>query len=272
MLPDRQELQDIVAAAAERELLPRFSTDIARLRKADRSVVTEADLAMQQRIGEELARCWPQYGLLGEEMSSREQRRLLGTLDGGLWCLDPLDGTTNFVSGIPFFSVSLALLTAEGPLLGLVYDPVRRECFAAERGRGAWLDGRRLEPGDKGLTLAQCTAGVDFKRLPPALAVSLVQRAPFGSQRNLGSAALDWCWIAAGRLDLYLHGGQKLWDYAAGSLILQEAGGHALTLEGEAVYSPSIRPRSVVAARDGRLFREWTRWIDGRKKAADGAP
>lgn len=261
MLPDMHELKDVIIQAAEQELLPRFTADVVCTRKADRSIVTEADVAMQQRVREELTRRWPQHGFLGEEMSTQEHRRLLGALDGGLWCLDPLDGTTNFVSGVSYFSVSLALVKAEGPVLGLVYDPMRRECFAAQKGQGAWLGDTRLGTIEKGLTLAQCIAGIDFKRLPPELAVRLVRESPYGSQRNLGSAALDWCWLAAGRFDVYLHGGQKLWDYAAGSLVLQEAGGHAVTVQGEPVFSAGIQPRSVVAALDSRLFDEWRRWI-----------
>jgi myo-inositol-1(or 4)-monophosphatase len=257
MLPELEELQELVEQAAARELLPRFAR-VARRHKSDRSIVTEADLAMQRRLCAELARRWPQYRLLGEEMAEDEQRALLAAPGAGLWCLDPLDGTSNFAAGLPVFSVSLCLLLAGEPALGLVYDPLRHECFAARRGGGASLNGARLRAAPLGLALAQCIAAVDFKRLPPQLAARLARRAPFASQRNLGSAALDWCWVAAGRFHVYLHGGQKLWDYAAGGLILAEAGGLALTLEGESVMRPDLRPRSAVAALDRDLFEAWT--------------
>ena len=85
---------------------------------------------------------------------------------------------------------------------------------------------------------------------------------PYLSQRNFGSVVLEWCWLAAGRFHVYLHGGQKLWDYAAGSLILSETGGFALTLNGAPVCCADLQPSSVVAALDAKLFQEWKMWLD----------
>lgn len=102
---------------------------------------------------------------------------------------------------------------------------------------------------------------VDFKRLGSVLATELVTRPPYSSQRYLGSGALEWCWLAAGRFHVYLHGKQKLWDYAAGALILSEAGGCAETLQGEPIFSHELQPRSVVAAADARSFAEWRTWL-----------
>jgi myo-inositol-1(or 4)-monophosphatase len=217
---------------------------------------------MQVRMQADLAAAWPQYGFLGEEMSEEEQSRLLREGGAGLWCLDPLDGTSNYASGIPYFAVSLALLIAGRPLLGLVFDPVRDECFMAQRGQGVWLDGAPLVPRSSRPALRRCIAGVDFKRLKGSLAARLGEDPPYGSQRNFGASSLDWCWLAAGRFQLYLHGGQKLWDYAAGSLIHAEAGGLAQTLEGEGVCVGDLRPRSVVAAGDAELFQAWRTWIE----------
>ena len=253
-------LRDLVVRAAREELLPRFA-EVHRSIKADGSVVTAADTAMQARMQAELAREWPQYGFLGEEMSEEDQARLLHEGGGGLWCLDPLDGTSNYASGIPYFAVSLALMVAGRSVLGLVFDPVRDECFMAERARGAWLRDAPLAPQPARPALRRCIAGVDFKRLKGVLAARLGEDPPYGSQRNFGASSLDWCWLAAGRLHLYLHGGQKLWDYAAGSLILEEAGGLAQTLEGEGVSSGDLRSRSVVAAADAELFAAWRTWI-----------
>lgn len=241
--------------------MPRFAlVEQAVEVKADGSVLTEADLAMQRRLREALAIHWPGIPLLGEEMGIEAQAAVLRCVGGAFWCLDPLDGTSNFAAGIPFFSTSLALVRDGEPLLGLVYDPVRDECFAAERGRGAWLNGVRLRPAPAP-PLERSIALVDFKRLPAAFAQRLAGSPPYRSQRSFGSVALDWCWIAAGRGHVYLHGGQKLWDFAAGWLILREAGGRAATLDGEPVYRAALEPRSAVAARDAGLFREWCAWL-----------
>jgi len=182
--------------------------------------------------------------------------------------LDPLDGTSNFAAGLPFFSISLALLIERKSVLGVVYDPIRDECFTAERGRGAWLNGVQLRVRPTDLPLRRGLAVVDFKRLGP-LAAKLAARPPYSSQRNLGSVALEWCWLAAGRFQVYLHGKQKLWDYAAGALILSEAGGHAETLQGEPIFSPELQPRSVVAAGDARLFQEWKAWLAEQSSGID---
>jgi myo-inositol-1(or 4)-monophosphatase len=254
-----ERLRGVVISAAREELLPRFAR-VERGRKADGSIITKADLVVQQRIAAELLKHWPDTVFLGEEMSAAEQDALLHQ-DKPLWCLDPLDGTSNFAAGIPYFSVSLALLEQGRVVTGIVYDPVRDECFTALRGRGAWLNGSVLTSVCAGVTLQQATSLVDFKRLPRELAVRLVSEIPYASQRSFGSVALDWCWIAAGRCHVYLHGRQNIWDYAAGNLVLQEAGGHATTLAGEPVFVNALQPRSAVAALDADLFGEWTRWL-----------
>jgi myo-inositol-1(or 4)-monophosphatase len=199
--------------------------------------------------------------MLGEEMDEPTQRRLLHSDAPGLWCVDPLDGTSNFAAGIPFFAVSVALLKNGQPVLGVVYDPLRRECFWAAQGRGAWCNDARLLARKTNVSLAQTVALIDFKRLDATLARRLAEQPPYSSQRSFGSVALDWCWIAAGRGHIYLHGKQRIWDYAAGSLILAEAGGYAVTLAGEAVYRADIAPRSAVAALDERLFQAWCAWL-----------
>ena len=258
---DLKFLREQVRAVAREVLLPRFA-DVQRHIKRDGSIVTEADHAMQDQIQKLLADHWPRYDFLGEEMP-RERHEKLTTAHGtGLWCLDPLDGTSNFAAGIPFFSVSLALLVDGRPEIGLVYDPVRDECFLAQRGRGAWLNGISMGTSvPLGLPLRRCIAVVDFKRLDAELAAILSTHPPFGSQRNFGSSALDWCWLADGRFHVYLHGGQKLWDFAAGSLILAEAGGSARTLGGDEVSVAGLTPRSVVATLDPELFQAWMGWM-----------
>jgi myo-inositol-1(or 4)-monophosphatase len=253
-------LIQLVKIAAVEELLPRFQhRDYAE--KSDGSLVTAADLAMQKRLAQSLHELFPDIVLLGEESDSATQQAMLDQHEAGVWILDPLDGTTNFAAGLPFFAVSLGLLVAGEMQLGIVYDPVRDECFSAAKGQGAYLNGARLQSRTPRTPLRKGLGLVDFKRLPNALANRLLQQAPYASQRSLGSVVLDWCWIAAGRAHVYLHGKQKLWDFAAASLILTEAGGYACTLDGETVFCASLNPRSAVAALDHAVFTEWREYL-----------
>ena len=146
-------------------------------------------------------------------------------------------------------------------LLGLVYDPLRDECFVASRDEGALLNDTPLCVKESGLELKQTTALIDFKRLDNMLATRLVCEIPYASQRSFGSVALDWCWLAAGRCQIYLHGRSKIWDYAAGSFIFNAAGGYSTTLDGEPVFTQELTPRSSVAAVDRHLFEAWTDWL-----------
>jgi len=259
MKPLLQALIPLIRNAAQEELLPRFA-ESRRSYKPDGSIVTEADLAMQQRVTEELAVLTPEFRLVGEEMAEKDQQALLKAPDIELWCLDPLDGTSNFACGIPFFAVSLALMVNRKPVLGLVYDPLRDECFTAIQGRGAALNGQPLHCRRTELPLRRAMAVVDLKRLGGMAGVIAVNP-PYSSQRNFGSVALDWVWLAANRYHVYLHGLQKPWDYAAGALILAEAGGFSETLSGESIFGPELRARSVVAAADADLFRDWKAWL-----------
>lgn len=264
-LPDLKTLRVMVKDCAQQELMPRFA-DVGRSLKRDGSIVTVADQVMQDRLQRELAERWPQYAFLGEEMPAREHRKLTTAGSPAMWVLDPLDGTSNFSAGVPFFSVSLALVVEGRVELGLVYDPVRDEAFYAQRGVGAWLNGLSLGTrAPLNIPLASVIAVIDFKRLDAALAARLGTQPPYGSQRNFGSSALDWCWLADGRFHVYLHGGQKLWDYVAGSLILTEAGGQAVTLEGDDISTNSLDARSVVAARDAQLFDDWKTWVSAHR-------
>lgn len=256
---DLDKLKDIVINAAKKELLPRF-TNVKRKLKADGSVITEADLACQQHIAEHLQQLWPETVFLGEEMSTEQQKKLLKSSQP-IWCLDPIDGTSNFAAGIPYFSVSLALIQHSQVVLGIVYDPMRDEVFAADKINGASCNNQVLAAINTDLALKQATAIIDFKRLSPTLAGKLVNDIPYSSQRSFGSVALDWCWLAMGRGHLYLHGRSNIWDYAAGQFIFSQMGGHSCTLDGEAIYTHALTPRSSVAAVDARLFEQWTQWI-----------
>ena len=260
-LPELAKLEALVKQAAREELLAEFGHAEYEY-KEDGSVITPADLAMQARLEKELQQHWPQYAMLGEEMTEAEQCDVL-THQHGYWCVDPLDGTSNYAAGLPFFAVSIALIIDNRQVLGLIYDPVRDEMFTAIQGSGAWLNGKTLKHKSSHQAGLQHTiAEIDLKRLPTELRLRLVDGNMFSSQRNLGSSAIDWCWLSAGRFDIYLHGGQKLWDYAAGSLIFAEAGGRSISLDDEAVFRGQLETRSVLASFDEQLFKHWYNWIN----------
>lgn len=246
----------ILIPASHEELVERFQ-HVDYTFKSDGSLVTEADLAMQDRMQRELAKVWPEYNFLAEEMTTEQQQALLTSSDSGLWCLDPLDGTSNYAMGIPYFAPSLALIEQGRVMLGVVYDPLREECFSAIRGQGAWLNGEPLSLREQECPAQPAIAIIDFKRLPTRLAASLAANPPYKSQRSFGSVALDWCWMAAGRSHVYLHGRQNIWDFAAGQLVFEAAGGYSSTLEGEPVFNNKLEPRSAVAALNKPLFEYW---------------
>jgi len=257
---DIKKVQDNVITIASEELIPRFAK-VKREHKADGSFLTEADLVMQQRIAGELIKQWPGTVFLGEEMNHDEQATLLSSAKP-VWCLDPLDGTSNFAAGIPYFSVSLALLESGKVTQALVYDPIRKECFTANEKNGARLNGKPLKLTEAGVNLNHATGLIDFKRLDAELATRLVTERPYASQRSFGSVALDWCWLAAGRCHLYLHGSSHIWDYAAGNYIFHLAGGFSSTLSGEPIFINKLQPRSSVAAVDKGLFKAWSDWLN----------
>jgi myo-inositol-1(or 4)-monophosphatase len=256
-------IRELVIDAGKEELLPRFQ-HTAFSYKQDGSLVTEADLNVQTRLQQALNELHPEIPLLGEEMSTQHQLAILGDSKGSFWCLDPLDGTSNFASGIPFFSISLTLIEQGQPVIGITYDPMRDECFVAEKGKGARLNDKPLDASKSAhKELSATSAIVDFKRLSPELATRIATAAPYSSQRSFGSVALDWAWLAAGRGQVYLHGKQKLWDYAAGWLILDEAGGVSSTLEGDPGFHAMLEPRSAVASANKHLYQQWFDWLRG---------
>ena len=219
---DIQAIARLLAQAGDNIILPALSRQAETQTKADGSLITQTDTACQEFIRERLLRLDANIGFLGEEMQKHEQQDCLD-VGNTYWCLDPLDGTTNFTTGFPCFALSLALVDNGRPVLGCIHDPVRRETFCAQPGQGAWLNGSRIR-ATAAKSLRECIGFIDFKRLAPALASDLAARPFYRSQRNIGTCALEWAWLAAGRAQFILHGGQKLWDYAAGSLIAEEAG------------------------------------------------
>jgi myo-inositol-1(or 4)-monophosphatase len=258
-----QSVIDAIRKVAQQEIMPRY-LKVAHQRKTDGSIFTEADIAAQTALVSAL-KLIHDYPVLGEEMLPEQQEALWHTGEDGLWCIDPIDGTSNFFNGLPYFAVSVALMRGGRSELGVVYDPVADEMFWAERGKGAYLNGEPMPIKESAPEFHHAMAAIDFKRLEPDLARQLVAAPPFASQRNFGASTLDWCYVAAGRLNLYLHGGQKLWDYAAGSLILAEAGGSMCTLAEDDFGAGDLWQRSVIAALNPGLFDAWRTWIRTRQ-------
>jgi myo-inositol-1(or 4)-monophosphatase len=255
-------LEAVVAAVKEvtrTEVMPRFMR-VKHERKADKSVYTEADLAAQNALVHKLTAI-ADYPIIAEEMTENEQVEQWLASDGNVWCVDPIDGTSNFANGLPYFALSVALLHAGRPLLGVILDPCAGELFYAEKDKGAFMNDTRLPLKTHVPKLEHAIAGIDFKRLPQQLRLQLAVEMPFASQRNFGASVLEWCYAAAGRYDVYLHGGQKLWDYAAGSLMLAEAGGHICSFEHDDFWAAPLWKRPVIGALDAGLFEQWKNWL-----------
>jgi myo-inositol-1(or 4)-monophosphatase len=184
-------------------------------------LVSEADLRTEELIRSRLQRARPEDGLLGEEGSDT-----VGT-SGRRWVVDPLDGTVNFLFGIPQWAVSVACEDEQGTLAGVVYDPVRDQLWAAARDEQATLDGAPLPPPpERDLATALIATGFGYDGQVRARQAAVVARLlpEVRDIRRLGSAALDLAWTAGGRYDAYFERGINHWDVAAGRLICERAG------------------------------------------------
>ncbi|MCK8515542.1 inositol-1-monophosphatase [Methylonatrum kenyense] len=224
------------AARAAGDLIARNIDRLDRLRveaKGLNDYVSDVDRMAEQEIITVIRKAYPDHQFLGEESGSQ------GDHDH-VWIIDPLDGTTNFLHGFPHFAVSIALQVKGRLEVGVIYDPVRQELFAASRGAGATLDGRRLRmPPRRSIDGRLIGTGFPFRhpRHMPAymdMFQSVCMRA--GDLRRAGSAALDLAYVASGRLDGYWEIGLNAWDLAAGALLIREAGGMVGDFEGSENY------------------------------------
>ena len=207
--------------------------------------VSDADREAERVVRELLAAERPDDGLLAEEGSRSEAD------SGRRWVVDPLDGTVNFLYGFPFWGVSVALEDADGLLAGVVLNPVSGECFAAERGAGATLDGRPLRVSSRTeLARAMIGTGFSYEPVQRAAQAEVVHRLLPRARdiRRPGAAALDLAYVAAGRLDAFYERGVKRWDWAAGRLLVEEAGGVVAEMPGE--------PAGLIAAATPELLEE----------------
>lgn len=204
--------------------------DIVRKQAAD--FVTRVDTEAEGAVIGAIRERFPDHGFLAEE--SGEDKNPRGGRAGeevknkNLWIIDPLDGTTNYIHGYPVFSVSIALQAEDELVAGVVFDPVRDELFTAEKGKGAFLNGRRLTVSGFGLPDAVIATGFPFRNrqlLDDYLRVFRNIFSRVSDLRRAGSAALDLASVASGRCDGYFEAKLKPWDLAAGSLLVREAGG-----------------------------------------------
>ncbi len=211
-------------------------------KKGPADFVSTADMKAEKTIREELSRARPGFGFLMEESGVHaaddgETRR---------WLVDPLDGTSNFLHGLPHFAVSIALEERGQVVAGVVYDPVKDELFAAERGAGAFLNDRRLRVSARTrLDEALIATGIPFKGTPghPRFLAELEAVMPaVAGVRRWGTASLDLAYVAAGRFDGFWERNLNPWDIAAGALLVREAGGLVTEVGGRShtVDSPSI--------------------------------
>lgn len=207
-------------------------------------LVSDADRAAERSIADGLRSERPDDGVLGEEGAAVRAE------SGRTWLVDPLDGTTNYLYGYPAWSVSVALENDEGVLVGVVHDPARDETFRAIRGKGAELNGVAVGVRDHNrLETALVATGFGYSaELRAEQARTLTRVLPrIRDVRRGGSAALDLSWLACGRLDGYFERGLNPWDWAAGKLLVTEAGGATRALDGEPAGLVAAGPRLLAS-------------------------
>jgi myo-inositol-1(or 4)-monophosphatase len=223
-------------------------------------LVTEIDLAIERAFRAMIAERFPGHAVLGEEFEASGDREATPRF---CWVLDPIDGTTNYAHGVPIFCASLALEIDGVPVVAAVYDPNRRELFTAEKGAGAWLNGVPLRVS-RAATLIDSLLVTGFPYNVHQDGSHLIELfADFMSRsravRRLGSAALDLCYVAAGRFDGFWEAKLQPWDMAGGALIVEEAGGRVTSVEG----GPFTSRAGSVLATNGHIHGEMLHTIHG---------
>ncbi len=261
----RQVARDAALRAGE-ILVRRFSTSLSVSYKGRGNIVTDVDTEVEEEMLGILRREYPAMGLLGEESSG------VHADEGYVWIVDPLDGTRNYASGIPFFSTVIGMALDGEVLVGVNYDPVRGDLFEAERGSGAFLNGQRVTVSER-KELAESIIGTDlsYNNQGAANGLEVVREIWPGMQtaRIMGSAALGLSYAAAGRTDLYFHHQLEPWDQVAGLLLVEEAGGVVTDRTGRraGLYSDGIVASSralhseFMRRTDGMAWRESTRAV-----------
>ena len=228
------------AARKAGDLIVRASDELDRVGHQAKGVadyVTEVDIAAEQEILYQLGKAYPEHAFLAEESG-----QIGNAKSDNLWVIDPLDGTSNFMRGIPHYCVSIACIVDGRLAHAVVFDPVRQEEFTASRGRGAQLNGHRLRVSNR-TDLRECLLGTGIpflgheqQRLPQYTQTLAELAAQCMGIRRAGAAALDLAYVAAGRFDGFWETGLERWDIAAGALIIKEAGGLISDLSGSERY------------------------------------
>ncbi len=263
----RSALLNVMFAAARKaaRALKRDFGELEKLQvslKGPANFVTAADRRAEETLFQELTKARPGYGFLGEEGGERP-----GADTSHRWIVDPLDGTTNFLHGIPQFAISIALERDGVVIAGLVHNPATDEMFFAERGKGAFLnEGRIRVAGRKRLDESVVACGLPHHGRGD---INLAQRETAAMQeqvaglRRFGAAALDLAWVAAGRLDGYWERDLKAWDMAAGLILVREAGGFVTDCDGR----EDIFGKGQVIAGNEAIQKEILRVLNGAAKA-----
>ncbi|MFH1544704.1 MAG: inositol monophosphatase family protein [archaeon] len=201
--------------------------------KSEKEILTKADLEAEKKIISTIKESFPDHSIYSEEKGKEE------TSSDYCWIIDPIDGTTNFAHGLPFFCTAIGLKQGEEIILGVVLDPFHEELFVAEKGKGAFMNGKRISVSRK-TDLRDCffATGFAYERGPlMEKTLSLIKTFLVKSKsfRRLGSAALDMCFVSCGRFDFYWEYNLRPWDIAASSIIVKEAGGTITQPDGTAL-------------------------------------
>jgi myo-inositol-1(or 4)-monophosphatase len=258
----------VKAARKAGAIINRASLDLDQLRvssKGHADFVTEVDRAAEKVIIETLSQAYPDHGFLGEESGASQPPNAADFT----WIIDPLDGTTNFIHGFPQYAVSIGCLHGGQITQGVIYDPSRNDLFTATRGRGAFLNDRRLRVS-KRTRLKESLIGTgfpfrDFDKLDKYLQLFRRLTAATAGLRRPGAAALDLAYVAAGRFDGFFEYGLKPWDVAAGSLLVIEAGGLITDDLGGSDY---LNSGNLVCGTP-KIFPQLLRMIQGEEPAAE---
>jgi myo-inositol-1(or 4)-monophosphatase len=225
-------------------MLARVGGDVHINKKSAIDLVTEVDVAIERMFREMISTRFPDHAILGEEFGGSAS-----VPAGPCWVFDPIDGTTNFAHGLPIFCSSLALEFDGVAEVAAVYDPTRRELFTAERGAGAFLNGQPIRVSSAASLIdAMLVTGFPYDvhtRLDEIIGLFRAFVGEARAVRRLGSAAIDLCYVAAGRMDGFWERDLNAWDIAGGALLVTEAGGRVTGLHGEPFTS---RGRSVLAS------------------------
>lgn len=245
------------AIEAGKILKKRFGQQNAMSVKGRRNIVTEADLLSEERILEILSSEFPGHGMLSEEAGERR-------LDSEyMWIIDPLDGTNNYHFGIPFFCVNIALARLGEVVMGVTYDPMRGELFHAEKGKGAYLNGRKIAvSGVSSLDKAAVGFDLGYQAEKSIVLLDIAARLwpSIHCLRLLGSSSLGCAYIAGGRLGLYFHKHLYSWDVASGLLLVREAGGEVVNFAGK----PAKLEDKAVIASNRKLIKQFRGWLLSR--------